>query len=80
MNLPTPRVVDEQAPVDLRGLRADATLEEVLGLLARAFDDGLERAAAEGEILPARDRALEGEQEFPPLLLLIGPDRVSQRL
>src|SRR5262249_1986676 len=79
-NLAASRVVDQKTPVDLRSLRAEPPLEEMLRLLARPLDERLDRLAAQGAVLLPGDRALERQQKVPAAVLLLRGHGIAKRL
>src|SRR5512135_450999 len=73
-------VVDEHAAVDLGGLRGEPGLEKHLGLVARAFEEGVEGLAALRAVLRPRDPLLDLHQTVTARRFFFEWNRVPERL
>ena len=61
-------------------MRPEAPLEQVLGFPAGSLDDHFHGPPPQGRELAAGDRLLEREEKLAPALLLLGRNRIAQRL
>src|SRR5438270_1336941 len=80
MSLLASGVVDEEPTIDLGRLRAQTAFEQIVAFRTGALDDRFRDASLERAVLLARDRLLEGEQEFLAPLFLFRGDGISQGL